>query len=299
MRNAFIKKLHELAKKDERIVLLVGDLGYSVIEDFARDFPDRFYNVGIAEQNMIGIATGLANSGCIPFCYSIAPFTLLRPYEFIKNGPVLHNSKVRIIAVGGGFEYGDLGYTHYCLEDVAITRVFPNLRSYFPMNNENATSMLEATYDLNSPIYYRVGKNGKSSTDGIVSSFCADGIETINEKNDNKTAVITLSSIADQGQKALNENQSFNLYALTQINPVPIKKLCEIIAKHDKIITVEAHYKSGGIGSIAAEVIAEFGLKCKLIRLSVDRELDGFIGDQAFMENKYGVDKEAIIKALK
>lgn len=297
MRNEFIKKLHQLAKKDERIVLLVGDLGYSVIEDFARDFPDRFYNVGIAEQNMIGIATGLANCGFIPFCYSTAPFSLLRPYEFIKNGPVLHDLKVRIVGAGGGLNM-DMGYTHYCLEDVAITRVFPNLKSYFPMNNENATSMLEATYDINSPIYYRVGKNAKSATDGIISSFSTNGIETINEKSDNKTAVITLSSIADQGQKALNESPSFNLYAITQINPSPIEKLCEIISKHDKIITVESHYKNGGIGSIVSEVIADFGLKCKLIRLSVDREIDGIIGDQAFMENKYGVDCESIIKAL-
>lgn len=297
MRNEFINKLYQLAKKDDRIVLLVGDLGYSVIDNFARDFPNRFYNVGIAEQNMIGIATGLANCGFIPFCYSTAPFSLLRPYEFIKNGPVLHNLKVRIVGAGGGLNM-DMGYTHYCLEDVAITRVFPNLKSYFPMNNDNATSMLEATYDLNSPIYYRVGKNAKSATDGIISSFSSNGIETINEKSDNKTAVITLSSIADQGQKALNENPSFNLYAMTQINPSPMEKLCEIISKHDKIITVEAHYKNGGIGSIVAEVIAEFELKCRLIRLSVDREIDGIIGDQAFMENKYGVDKDAIINAL-
>ena len=107
VRATFVRTLVELAEEDERIVLLTGDLGFTVVEPFAERFPDRFFNVGVAEQNMVGVATGLAEAGFVPFVYSIATFATLRPYEFIRNGPVLHHLPVRVVGVGGGLEYGD------------------------------------------------------------------------------------------------------------------------------------------------------------------------------------------------
>src|SRR4051812_22287055 len=118
MRAAFLRTLTELAARDERIVLLTGDLGFAAIEPFKDTFPERFFNVGVAEQNMIGIATGLAEAGFLPFAYSIATFAVLRPFEFIRNGPIMHDLPVRIVGVGGGFEYGHAGPTHHALEDV-------------------------------------------------------------------------------------------------------------------------------------------------------------------------------------
>ena len=115
MRRALVQTLTELAASDRRVILLTADLGYSVLEPFAQRFPDRFINVGVAEQNMVGVATGLAESGFIPFVYSIAPFASLRPYEFIRNGPVLHGLPVRILGIGGGFDYEASGPTHYAL----------------------------------------------------------------------------------------------------------------------------------------------------------------------------------------
>ncbi|HEY9713765.1 MAG TPA: transketolase, partial [Chroococcales cyanobacterium] len=117
MRGAFARTLTELAAQDSRIYLLTGDLGYMALEPFKEKFPDRFINVGVAEQNMVGIATGLAEAGLIPVCYSIVTFASLRPYEFIRNGPILHQLPVRIAGVGGGVEYGHNGATHYGLED--------------------------------------------------------------------------------------------------------------------------------------------------------------------------------------
>src|SRR5690242_14517811 len=118
MRAAFVRKLVDLAAQDPRILLLTGDLGYSAIEPFAQRFPDRFVNVGVAEQNMVGLATGLAEGGFIPFVYSIATFASMRAYEFLRNGPILHQLLVRVVAVGGGFEYGYAGATHHALEDI-------------------------------------------------------------------------------------------------------------------------------------------------------------------------------------
>lgn len=300
MRKLFIKKLHELAEKDRRIILLTGDLGFDVIESFQKSFPERCYNVGISEQNMIGIATGLAKDGYIPFCYSIAPFALLRPYEFIKNGPVLHNLKVRIIATGGGFEYGDAGYTHYCLEDVAITRTFPNLESYFPINNENAADLLEKTYDIDLPIYYRIGKNKNSLSDDIIKSYNKNGIEVLKENKNNTTAVICLSSTIDQGIKAFNQNPNFNLYALTKINKEPKDEIIKLINKHKKIITVESAYKNGGIGDIFSDIICNQKLnnEINLIKLSVNKAIEGTVGNQNFMEEKYNISSKDILNNL-
>src|SRR6266705_947395 len=112
---AVIKTLTELAEPDPRVLLLTADLGYTALEPFAEQFPHRFFNVGVAEQNMVGVATGLAEAGFIPFTYSIVAFATLRPYEFIRNGPILHRFPVRIVATGGGLEYGQNGPSHYGL----------------------------------------------------------------------------------------------------------------------------------------------------------------------------------------
>ena len=123
MRGAFVRTLMDLAEQDPRVVLMTADLGYALMEPFAEKFPSRFINVGVAEQNMIGLSTGMAEAGFIPFVYSIAPFAALRPYEFIRNGPILHQLPMRIVGVGGGFEYGNAGVTHHALEDVGVMRV--------------------------------------------------------------------------------------------------------------------------------------------------------------------------------
>jgi len=126
MRNDFLDELVKLAALDERVMLLTGDLGFMVLEDFQKHHPDRFVNCGVAEQNMVGIATGLAEAGFVPFVYSIATFATLRPYEFIRNGPALHNLPVRVVGVGGGFDYGHNGITHLALEDYAVMRTQPS-----------------------------------------------------------------------------------------------------------------------------------------------------------------------------
>ncbi len=151
VRATFIRTLVELAEEDERIVLLTGDLGFTVVEPFAERFPDRFFNVGVAEQNMVGVATGLAEAGFVPFVYSIATFATLRPYEFIRNGPVLHRLPVRIVGVGGGLEYGLNGLTHYALEDIAVMRAQPGMTVLAPADFEQARTALRETKAVPGP----------------------------------------------------------------------------------------------------------------------------------------------------
>ena len=300
MRNCFINRLIKLAEIDERIVLLTADLGFSVLEEFADRFPDRFYNVGVSEQNMVGVATGLAESGFIPFTYSIAPFSLLRPYEFIRNGPIAHNLPVRIVAIGSGFEYGNLGSSHHLIEDIALTRLFPNLSIYSPINEKNAKILLEKTYKENNPIYYRIGKNKTSLSDNI------DCIETNNliqlSTGQEPVCLFGIGSIIEEIIQATNhlkqEGKLITSYAITGINKDLEQQLLEIIPSYSFVISVEEHYINGGIGSMIAEIIAENQLTVKLCRLGVKTASDGICGNTSFMHQKYNIDCNAIIKKI-
>ena len=299
MRNNFIKKLIDIAKKDKKVVLLTADLGFSVLEEFANEFPDRFYNVGVSEQNMIGVATGLAESGFIPFTYSIAPFSLLRPYEFIKNGPILHNLPIRIIAIGPGFEYGSLGTTHHLIEDIAVTRLFPNLSIYSPINNKNAEDLLEDSYKENNPIYYRIGKNKASLSDNLQYYHKQKKHYIQLSEGSDSVCIVGIGSIIEEIIKCNQTlEKEVSSYAITKIDSDISANLLPIIKKYKKIITVEAHYINGGIGSMIAEIIAENQLPVKLYRLGVDKLSNGVFGDTEFMYKKHGISYSDILNIM-
>src|SRR5436190_8112042 len=158
MRKAFVEALCELASRDERVMLLTADLGWSMLEPFAERFPNRFLNVGVAEQNMLGIATGLARQGFVPFVYSIATFASMRGYEQFRNGAVLHNLPVRVIGTGGGFAYGHAGPTHHAIEDLAIIRALPGVAVIAPADGAQTRAIIEATAQLPAPAYLRIDK---------------------------------------------------------------------------------------------------------------------------------------------
>jgi transketolase len=162
MRSAFITTLIALAERDPRIMLLTADMGYLVVEAFAEKFPTRFINVGVAEQNMIGVATGLAEAGFLPFVYSIAPFAALRPFEFIRNGPVYHRLPVRIVGIGQGVEYGQNGHTHFALDDIGVLRTQPGLTIIAPADDAQTVNALQQTWDIAGPVYYRLSKESSN-----------------------------------------------------------------------------------------------------------------------------------------
>ena len=163
MRTAFIQQLYKLAKEDSRINLIVGDLGFGVVTDFAKDFPKQFLNVGVAEQNMTGIAAGMALSGKIVFTYSIANFPTLRCLEQIRNDVCYHNVNVKIVPVGGGLAYGALGASHHATEDIAIMRSLPNMLVVAPGDPVEAQAATKAIVEHSGPCYLRLGRAGEPS----------------------------------------------------------------------------------------------------------------------------------------
>lgn len=158
MRNHVIDRITEMAEENDRIMLLCADLGYNVVNKYMEKFPDRFVNVGIAEQNMASVAAGLALEGNIVFTYSIGNFPTLRCIEQIRNDICYHNVDVKILAVGGGFAYGDLGMSHHATEDIAMMKALPNMRVYVPADDVEAVACLEEAISIKGPAYIRMAR---------------------------------------------------------------------------------------------------------------------------------------------
>lgn len=296
MRGTFIRTLTELAEKDRRIFLLTGDLGYLALEPFIERFPDRYINVGVAEQNMVGLATGLAEAGYIPFVYSIVTFACLRPYEFIRNGPLAHRLPVRIVGVGGGMEYGHNGVTHYGLEDIAVMRAQPGLTLVAPADAAQTAAALKQTYELPGAIYYRLGKDDRIAVPGLDGRFTLGKSEVVRDGRDVlvvSTGAITVEACKMADQLA-NEGVLPRVLVVSTLNPAPSDDLAQHLRKYRRVIAVEAHYQNGGLGSLVAETIAEHNLDCTLVRQAVQEMPDGTSGSQAFMQRTHRIDQEAL-----
>jgi transketolase len=290
VRNEFLEELVTLADSDPRVVLLTGDLGFGVLEPFASRFPERFYNIGVAEQNMVGMATGLAEAGLVPFAYSIATFATLRPYEFIRNGPALHDLPVRIVGTGGGFDYGHNGISHWALEDVAIMRAQPAMSVIVPADARQARQALIATSELDGPAYLRLSRKGEAIA-GFDGRFRLGRLETIGDGDD--IALLALGPMAHEAVAAARllaeHGLAVTVAVVASITPPPLDDLHSLLARVSLAVTVEAHYLNGGLGSLVAEVIAEAGSSCRLLRRGVSEMPRGLTGTQSDLELRFGL----------
>jgi transketolase len=290
MRNAFVDELVDLAAEDERVMLLTGDLGFMVLGKFEKSYPDRFVNCGVGEQNMVGVATGLAEAGFLPFVYSIATFATLRPYEFIRNGPALHDLPVRVVGVGGGFDYGHNGITHFALEDYAVMRAQPRITTVSPADDAHARAALRSTIGLPGPIYYRVGKRG-DEVPGLGGRFELGRLNVLRLGGD--AVILAIGSIAHEALAAAttlaDEGIDATVALVSSFNPGPVEEVVELLDGVPVALTVEAAYRDGGLGSFVAEAIAEAGLGTRLLRAAVDSMPAGETGSQAYLEERHGL----------
>jgi transketolase len=298
MRKAFIQTLVELAKNDPRIMLLTGDLGFMVVEPFAEQFPDRFINVGVAEQNLVGVATGLAEAGFIPFVYSIVTFAVLRSYEFFRNGPVFHQLPVRLVGIGGGIEYSSNGATHWGLEDIGVLRVQPGLQIIIPADSDQARTAIKATWNLPGPVYYRFCKNDAAIIPRLNGKFEVDRLQIVREGDD--VLFLTVGNIVSEALTAAEDLSTHNVQAavgiISSLNPAPTLDLIRILQHYSVVVTVEAHFINGGLGSLIAEIIAEHQINIRLVRCGVNEVPDGISGSQKYMYKKYGISWETLAK---
>ncbi len=301
MRRAFIETLTELARDDPRVVLLTGDLGYTVLEPFSDSFPSRFFNVGVAEQNMMAIATGLAEAGFVPFTYSIATFATLRCLEFIRNGPVLHRLPVRIVGVGGGFEYGAAGPTHHAIEDVGVLRHYPDLHIVAPADSAQAQAALRATWSLPGPIYFRLGKDETYSVSGLEGRYEHGRAQSI--RDGDGLLIVALGAAVREAVEAERrlaaEGISCTVLVVSSLTPPPLEDLAGLLPRFDSVLTLEGHSIRGGLGSLVAEFMAETGAGARLLRCGIDGPLGGPTGSQHFHHRVQRIDADGVVHAAR
>ena len=298
MRNAFIKTLTALAAVDDRIMLLVADLGFSVVEEFASTFPNRFFNVGVAEQNMVGIATGLALSGNVVFTYSIANFPILRCLEQLRNNVCYHNANVISVAVGGGLCYGALGMSHHATEDIAIMRALPNMNVVAP---GDPIEVIAATKYLGSgigPAYLRLGKGGEAVIHPASVPWVFGKALEVCPGND-LTIITTGAMLATAVEVAKNlttsRGISTRVVSMHTLKPFDEESVLRAARETKRIVTLEEHSVLGGLGSMVAEVLAEKGTNGVLFRrFGLPSEFTDHVGSQKYLIKIFGLDAETL-----
>jgi len=288
MRTAFIRALQDLATFDERVWLLTADLGYSVLEAFRDKFPDRFLNVGVAEQNMAGLAAGLAMRGKIPFLYSIANFPTFRCLEQIRNDICYHNCMVRIVAVGGGFAYGAQGYTHHGIEDIAVMRALPRMTVIVPGDPVEADLATQATAVLPGPVYLRLGRGGEPVVHQATPPFTIGRSIMLADGHDG-TIVTTggmLQPAVEAQSRLAARGISVRLLSMHTVKPLDVDAIARAVAETPILITVEEHGVTGGLGSAVADALLDMGIAPhRYQRLAVPEGIQYPVGGQKYLRN--------------
>ena len=301
MRDAFFRALLELAEREERIMLIVGDLGFGVVEPFAERFPKHFLNAGVAEQNMTGIAAGMALAGKIVFTYSIANFPTLRCLEQVRNDVCYHNANVKVVAVGGGFAYGALGVTHHATEDLAIMRALPGMIVVAPGDPQEAEEATRAVAAHPGPCYLRLGRAGEATVHRSRIDFHlgkairvreGDDITFISAGGILPTAIRVAQILASKGVQA-------RVLSMHTLKPLDTDAVLCAARETRAIVTLEEHSVIGGLGGAVAEVLAESGeARVAFKRMGLPSAFSKFLGSQEYLRARHGLSAETIVNAV-
>ena len=299
MRTAFISQLIQEAEKNSKIFLIVADLGYSVIEEFEKKFPNQFLNIGIAEQNMAGVAAGLAKDGYIVYIYSIGNFPTLRCMEQIRYDICYHNLNVNIIAVGGGYAYGALGPSHHTTEELGMLRTIPNLYVSAPGDPIETKKIIELSAINTHPFYIRLGKAGEEIVhENLINGYEIGNILNINKDVNNTNCIFSTGSMLSYCKNFLKNNDiESSLYSFPFINPINKISLNILFKMYKNIITIEEHQLNSGFGSCILEHLNDFREQ-RLIenndipiikRVGIDNKFYSVAGSQSYLRELSGI----------
>lgn len=301
MRDHFIKRLTQLAAADSRIMLLTGDLGFNVLTDFGTKYPKQFLNVGVAEQNLTGVATGLALEGLIVFTYSIGNFPTLRCLEQIRNDVAYHNANVKIVSVGSGFSYGSLGMSHHATEDISIMRAIPGITIFSPGDLWESMEATDAAVKTAGPCYLRLDKSSAGSSEAPGEKFVIGQPRLRREGND--LTIIATGGIVDEALKAAEllaaKKIQVRVLGIHTIRPLAPEAILAAARETGGIITLEEHTVEGGLGGLVAETLLEYGALPRFFRrMGLRNGFSSIVGSQAYLRKRYGLDAEAIVQTV-
>lgn len=291
MRKAFIKKLTQLVNKNKDIYLLTGDLGFSIFDEFQKDFPDNYLNVGLSEANMIGMAAGLALAGKQVFVYSIIPFVTLRCLEQIRNDLCYQRLPVKIIGVGEGLSYGTAGATHHALEDIAIMSALPEMTVIAPGDPIEVECTVEKSLELKGPCYIRLVKSGEPILHK--KEFIFKIGKSIVLKNGGDITIISTGNMLETALKVYDilkkENINCKIVSMHTIKPIDREIIVKSANNMDIIVSIEEHSKIGGLGSHIASVILEERLNIKYLQIALPDTFIHTVGSQNYLREIYGL----------
>ncbi len=304
MRSLFAKEITNIAKNNKKVVLLSGDIGNRMFDEFKDFSPDRFINCGIAEANMMSLASGMALCGLRPVIYTITPFTTTRCLEQIKIGAAYHNANLLIIGTGSGLSYSELGPTHHSLEDIAIIRSIPGIRILTPSDPEELKVQLNQSLLLNGPTYIRIGKKGEPNI------FSKDNYLGIGKANvirkGTDILILAIGPIISEALSAsndlANENINVEVASMGSVKPLDEKFLEENLIRNFKYwVTLEEHGLIGGLGSAILEWASDNNYldKLKLKRIAVENQFINKLGNQNYTRKMLGLDSSGIKKTVK
>lgn len=296
MRNIFAQTLDEIANSDKSIVFLTGDLGFNAFENLQSNLENRFINAGVAEHNMITVASGLAYTGLKPWIYSIAPFVSIKVLEEIRNDICLHNANVKIVGLGGGYDYGFAGPTHHALQDVAAILTLPNIKVFTPGFIEDIPKIIKKMYQNIGPEYLRLTKGEPTSLALPQYSACRRILKG------SKATVIVLGSIIKQVVGALDNlpNDSIDLWLVSEMPLKLPEEFYYSIKKTKTACVIEEHVKTGALGQfLSQDLIEKRILPSHFTHLYAKGYKTKYYGSQDFYLRQTGLDKDSIAKELK
>ena len=295
-REAYGKALAELAKENENVVVLDADLSKSTkTADFKAVCPERFFNMGIAEGNMMGVAAGLATCGKVPFVSTFAMFAAGRAFEQIRNSICYPKLNVKVCATHAGLTVGEDGASHQCIEDVSLMRGIPGMKVIVPCDYNEAKQACKAVAEIDGPCYVRLGRSGVESVNGDDYKFEL-GKGVFLQKGEKVALVATGLMVQEALEAAKKMETAPTVVNIHTIKPIDKELIIELAKTHDTIVTCEEHSIIGGLGSAVAEVLAEAGTACKLVRVGV-QDVFGESGKPAELFAKYKIDADAIVEA--
>jgi transketolase len=300
MRTAFINVLMEQAGLDDKIFLLTPDMGFSVFEPFIKQHPDRFLNTGIAEQNAIGVAAGLALSGFGPYIYSIAPFVLMRCYEQVRIDVAYMQTNIKIVGAGGGVAYGPAGATHHAIEDLAIARALPGMIVCVPADPIEARQIFEQSVTIKAPMYIRLAKNNEPLVHNTVDKITIGKAFALRTGKD--VEILTTGTITHRALEWIPELEgqgiSAGITVFHTIKPLDTDCLDALIDSGKKILIVEEHNLVGGFGESVCAYLAKQNAMNKIKHLAIPDVYSHYVGSQKFILNKFGLDAVPNIEGL-
>ncbi len=283
MRDTYLNALYDLAVKDKNVVSLVADNGLIVYDEFRRDFPDRYFNFGISEGNMMTAAAGMASCGKKPFIYTISAFLVYRAYEFLRDDVCFQNQNVKIIGIGSGLTYSTLGPSHHTTEDIGLLRSIPNLTVFSPSTKAEVRWIMNEAYQIEGPVYIRLSNNNKEYYHEDI-TFQRGVPSVIKEGND--LTLMTTGSIINEAMQSAELLESIGIsvevVSMHTLKPIDSAAIAKLITKTGKVAVLEEHNVIGGLYSAIAEAMIEQQVCVPCLKIGLQ---DVFAVDYGNIEN--------------